>query len=817
MALSLFLRKAVVCWSLAVAAPGLLLSQSNYWADGGETALTGPLPGDQAHSQIALSSSGGYLVWEDNAVDGRGLGIGALALNSNFGPSGKSFRVNQIGAFDQELPRALLLNNGGAAFVWQGGRRGFQHIFARFLSPSHTWAAGDVEVNTFTNHAQINPAAALLANGNLVVVWASFYEVSSTSMQDVFGQILSPSGQKIGGEFLVNQFTPFNQRTPAVAALANGGFVVVWVSEQERASDAAGLSQGLAGLASFPHTSVDIYARIFGPDASPAGSEFLVNVDSHICANPCVAAGSDGGFVVAWGEKQGSLLVTNTVTLDVSIQFSTDSWDIFARPFSSSVAGGPVARVNTHTYGDQYLPQISSVGTNYLTVWTSLGQDGSREGVYGQFLNGDGSFAGTEFRVNSTTQGPQFQQSAASDGANRFLAAWASFGGASGLDLFGQTYAAPGYAPQAPTVTYQAPANDPFPDPSLLPAPTFPRSDPGFGFAVVSNALSLAQGTYNGLFYDTNGVNSTSSGYFVATLTAKGAYSGRLTLAGRAYSFTGHFNSAGYATNTIGKGPSAITVALQLDLSGGNQIQGQLSTSNWLAVVQADHQALRNARSTANFMGKYTLIIPPDNVGPQGNGGGSVQIDTSGNVRWNGTLADGVRVNQNSAVSETGFWPLYAPLYSGKGSAIGWIQFSTNGALGGNVVWVKPAGVLPQTYPAGFTNNVQAFGSAYTAPPPNSRLPGWTSAAGTITFSDGGLNVPFTNAVTLDVHNRASSPPANKLSLNINASLGLFSGTVLNPESNQRLSFSGALWENGQVGLGFFLNGNQSGEVYLEP
>jgi hypothetical protein len=33
---------------------------------------------------------------------------------------------------------------------------------------------------------------------------------------------------------LVNQFTNYNQRTPAVAALAGGGFVVAWVSEQER-------------------------------------------------------------------------------------------------------------------------------------------------------------------------------------------------------------------------------------------------------------------------------------------------------------------------------------------------------------------------------------------------------------------------------------------------------------------------------------------------------------------------------------------------------------------------------------------------------
>jgi hypothetical protein len=75
---------------------------------------------------------------------------------------------------------------------------------------------------------------ATLANSNVVVVWASFNQAGPGSLLDVYGQMLSPAGQKVGGEFLINQFTAYNQRTPAVAALKNGGFVVAWVSEQER-------------------------------------------------------------------------------------------------------------------------------------------------------------------------------------------------------------------------------------------------------------------------------------------------------------------------------------------------------------------------------------------------------------------------------------------------------------------------------------------------------------------------------------------------------------------------------------------------------
>jgi hypothetical protein len=36
---------------------------------------------------------------------------------------------------------------------------------------------------------------------------------------------------KVGGNFLLNSTTTFGQNTPSVAALANGGFVAVWVDD----------------------------------------------------------------------------------------------------------------------------------------------------------------------------------------------------------------------------------------------------------------------------------------------------------------------------------------------------------------------------------------------------------------------------------------------------------------------------------------------------------------------------------------------------------------------------------------------------------
>ena len=78
----------------------------------------------------------------------------------------------------------------------------------------------------------------------------------------------------------------------------------------------------------------------------------------------------------------------------------------------------------------------------YLVTWTSLGQDGSREGVYGQLVHNNGTLPGGEFRVNTTTISQQMQAAVASDGANQFLAVWTSYTGtANSFDLYAQRYA----------------------------------------------------------------------------------------------------------------------------------------------------------------------------------------------------------------------------------------------------------------------------------------------------------------------------------------------------------------------------------------
>ncbi len=217
-----------------------------------------------------------------------------------------------------------------------------------------------------------------------------------------------------------------------MAALANGNFVVVWVSELERAP-----------------ASVDIYARIFGISnsvVSAVGNEFPVNTSTtNICANPSVAGSPQGGFAVAWSQNADVTLTAGSLNgvqvSGVGTSPSPNGWDVFGRMFdmNGNATIAPVC-LNTYTYGDQFAPKISAYGRNYLTVWVSMGQDSSWEGIFGQFLTSNGGLEGVEFQVNTTTVSRQINPTVATDGISRFLVVWSSFVAGTSFDLFARSY-----------------------------------------------------------------------------------------------------------------------------------------------------------------------------------------------------------------------------------------------------------------------------------------------------------------------------------------------------------------------------------------
>lgn len=418
---------------------GNLHGQGGFEPQGSEFSVSGVLPGDQVYSDLALGDDGGYLVWQDNQTDGDGAGISAVKLNSASTAVFDSFRVNSMVEGNQERPKVAGLIGGAHLVVWQGGSAALQNIYGRAISADGVFLSSeDFKINTHISSGKISPDVAALSQGGAVVVWSSYGQDDPSNpipergaLQGVYGQVVSADGELVGAEIQVNESVEFSQRTPGVAGLENDQFVVVWATE------------GIEGSGNYQKVSgVNILGRIFSGDTGlPVGGEFQINTSTDLCANPAVTATSDGGFTVVWSQR--------------NLEDQENSWDIASRHFASTApdSGGAQAVLNSYTYGDQYAPKIEGKGNEQLVVWTSLGQDGSHEGVYGRFLSLE-QVIGDEFLVNTHTVSLQTLPTVASLTENSLLVTWSSFvGGDGGVDLRAQRYSVSIPRPGAPIVS----------------------------------------------------------------------------------------------------------------------------------------------------------------------------------------------------------------------------------------------------------------------------------------------------------------------------------------------------------------------------
>jgi hypothetical protein len=315
-------------------------------------------------------------------------------------------------------------------------------------------------------------------------------------------------------------------------------------------------------------------------------------------------------------------------------------------------------------------------------------------------------------------------------------------------------------------------------------------------------------------------VRPESSGFLTLAATEQGAYSGKVQLTGTRRRFSGRFDLAGRATNTLSRpATNALTLELSLDLlDETHDLRGRLSDGVWMAPLQADRAGFNRVSNPAPWAGRYTMDIPDDEIssGPEGDGIGSVSVAPGGSVGFVGTMADGTPVTQGTFVSSGGQWPLYVPMYRGKGSLLGWLNFTNDAGnrFEGAVSLIKPTLPPAKFYPAGFTNTSVAVGAMYHPPAsPVDRVLNF--ADGQIVFREGD-HVPFTNFVSLGANNKVTNLGSNALVLTFSLPSGRWNGWVIDPSSGRKLLFTGTVLQDQSVGIGFSLGTNQSGCVRLE-
>ena len=336
----------------------------------------------------------------------------------------------------------------------------------------------------------------------------------------------------------------------------------------------------------------------------------------------------------------------------------------------------------------------------------------------------------------------------------------------------------------------------------------------------VPNPFLTRADTYTGRIAPVGGVTLANTGTLTITLTNLGTYTGKLKLGTGGYSLKGQFQtdgSAGAISLPRPSGPNLTLDQLQLDLTGGEVINGRITGDSPIlftldrAVFDAKSnpcpQAAISSKSRPPTTAPYTMALQrdpttPANLYPQGHGTGMVTVSPAGTVRFAGSLGDGTSLSQSAMISKTGKWPFHVLLYKNGGVLTGDLFFrvSANASdLDGTLDWIKPtiAGATV-TYPQGFITQTAVIGSRYdlTAPVPN----------GTVRFGEGNLPVtPDPITVTSTGSLLIATPTMPGFRLRLTPTTGQFKGTLTTAASTKPLKFTGALIQKTQRGYGWFL------------
>jgi hypothetical protein len=334
----------------------------------------------------------------------------------------------------------------------------------------------------------------------------------------------------------------------------------------------------------------------------------------------------------------------------------------------------------------------------------------------------------------------------------------------------------------------------------------------------MTNPFTPVAGLYNGLFYEDYEVVPGSCGFFTLKTTEQGAYSGKLMLGAKSLKVSGHFDFSGRATNDlVRKGTNNLALELLLTANSSNRITGWLSDGTWTATLLGDRSVYHAKTNPAPFAGQYTLVFPgaanPAD-GPEGHGYGTVKVDLAGRVTLAAALADGAKAAQKVALSQSGVWPLYVPLYKGLGQLLSWQTFSNlpSGDVSGSVNWTRPPQPASPYWPSGFTQETITVGSSYVRPGPTNPLLQITQT--TFVCQGGNISPSVTHPITVDAQGKITIAGGNPISISVSPASGLFSGKLTDATGHSR-TFRGAVLQKQVGGAGFLLGTNRSAQVFF--
>ena len=304
----------------------------------------------------------------------------------------------------------------------------------------------EFQVNTRTSNKQENPAIAMDAEGNFVVVWNSYLQDGSSN--GIYGRCFDSNCSPLSDEFQINTTTSGNQKEPSVAMDAGGNFVVVW-----------------HGPGMVEEDKEDIFARRFDPNGQPLGSEFRVNTyTNERQLYPDVAMNNDGDFIIAWESMNipeqvkkaicGRLYDSNGLNIgpefvvneeasdsrypDVAMETEGNFAVVWMRDKSSNsiiarlydadgTAKTEPFEVSTIKFSSITRPSIAMARTgHFIMAWDGDPNLAGLDDIHGRRYDFNGTAIGEQFVVNTTIAGPQQNPEVAMNSRGQFIIVWDS-------------------------------------------------------------------------------------------------------------------------------------------------------------------------------------------------------------------------------------------------------------------------------------------------------------------------------------------------------------------------------------------------------
>jgi Ca2+-binding RTX toxin-like protein len=369
----------------------------------------------QQSSTITELSDGRYvLTWLDASGiggDSSGSGIKGQIVDASGNKIGGEFLVNTQTLNGQDSPAVASLASGGFVVTWVdnsavGADTSGAGIKAQMFDANGVATGSEFLVNTSTANAQKTPAIASLASGGFIVTWAdSSLQGGDSSVSSVKAQLYDSSGARVGGEFLVNTNTANAQDTPVVASLTGGGFVISWHDSSLIGGD---------------NSKDAVKAQIYDGSGNKVGSEFLVNTQTVSNQQQETITGLDnGGFVIAWADASNRGGDPDNYGIKMQIYDA-----------SGNKVGGETL-VNSTTAGAQIAPNVTALVTGgFMVSWadySGASAEGGTPGIKAQLFADDGSRVGGEFQVNTQTLGSQVDPASAPGADGGFAVTWTDY------------------------------------------------------------------------------------------------------------------------------------------------------------------------------------------------------------------------------------------------------------------------------------------------------------------------------------------------------------------------------------------------------